>query len=129
MKRHNPFPVLKSYEAIYAHGVEVPPSARTIYVSGQIGVGSDGRLAEGGFEAQCRQAITNIEAVLSAAQMALDNIVKLTVFLTRREDLPLLRNIRASHLAVAPAVTVIIVAGLHDPDWLVEIEAVAAAQA
>ncbi|MCL6741898.1 RidA family protein [Sphingomonas sp. RB56-2] len=128
MKRHNPFPVLKSYEAIYAHGVEVPPAARTIHVSGQVGVGSDGRLAEGGFQAQCLQAIANIEAVLNSARMTLDNVVKVTVFLTQREDLSLLRDVRANHLAVAPAVTVIIVAGLHDPDWLVEIEAVAAAE-
>ena len=127
MKRHNPIPVLKSYETIYTHGVEVPPSGRTIYVSGQVGVGSDGRLAAGGFEAQCRQAIANIETVLASARMTLKNIVKVTVFLTRREDLPLLRNVRAKLLAVAPAVTVVIVAGLHDPDWLVEIEAVAAA--
>jgi len=34
---------------------------------------------------------------------------------------------RAERLAVAPAVTMLLVAGLHDPDWLVEIEAVAAA--
>jgi enamine deaminase RidA (YjgF/YER057c/UK114 family) len=34
---------------------------------------------------------------------------------------------RAAHLAVAPAVTMVLVAGLHDPEWLVEIEAVAAA--
>lgn len=128
MKRHNPIPVLKSYEAIYAHGVEVLPSARTIYVSGQVGVASDGRLADSGFEAQCRQAISNIGVVLESARITLDNVVKVTVFITRREDLQLLRNVRAKHLAVAPAVTVVIVAGLHDPDWLVEIEAVAAAE-
>ena len=127
MKRHNPIPVLPSYEAVYAHGVEVPASARTIHISGQVGVGGDGRLVEGGFEAQCRQAIANIEAVLASARMSLSDVVKVTVFLTRREDLPRLRDVRATYLAVAPAVTVVIVAGLHDPDWLVEIEAVAAA--
>jgi enamine deaminase RidA (YjgF/YER057c/UK114 family) len=129
MKRHNPIPVLKSYEAVYAHGVEVPASARTLHVSGQVGVGRDGRMAEGGFVAQCRQAIANIEAVLNSAQMTLNDIVKVTIYLARREDLPLLRNVRAAYLAVAPAVTVVIVAGLHDPNWLVEIEAVAAAGA
>jgi enamine deaminase RidA (YjgF/YER057c/UK114 family) len=128
MKRHNPIPILEAYEAIFAHGVEVPPSARTIFVSGQVGVSSDGRLADGGFEAQCRQAIANIGVVLESARMTLDNVIKVTIFITRREDLALLRNVRAAHLAVAPAVTVVIVAGLHDPDWLVEIEAVAAAQ-
>ena len=126
MKRHNPIHVLKSYETVYAHGVEVPASARTMHISGQVGVGSDGRLAEGGFEPQCRQAIANIETVLASAGMSLNDVVKVTVFLTRREDLSLLRDVRAAHLAVSPAVTVVIVAGLHHPDWLVEIEAVAA---
>ena len=67
MKRHNPIPVLKSYEAVYAHGVEVPASARILHVSGQVGVGRDGRTEEGGFVAQCQQAIANIEAVLNSA--------------------------------------------------------------
>jgi enamine deaminase RidA (YjgF/YER057c/UK114 family) len=127
MKRHNPFPVLSNYGAIYAHGVEVPAGSRTLHVSGQVGVDGDGRTVEGGFDAQCRQAIANLEAVLESAGMTLADIVKITVFLTRREDVPRLRDVRSELLAVAPAVTVVIVAGLHDPEWLVEIEAVAAA--
>jgi 2-iminobutanoate/2-iminopropanoate deaminase len=129
MKRHNPVPVLPAYEAVYAHGVEVPASARTLFVSGQVGVDHrDGRLAEGGFEAQCAQAIANVEAVLASAGMALTDIVKLTIYLTRREDIPRLRDVRAERLAVAPAVTMVLVAGLHHLDWLVEIEAVAATE-
>jgi len=128
MKRHNPVPILPAYEAVYAHGVEVPSAARTLYVSGQVGVDHrSGGLAEGGFDAQCVQAVANVEAVLASAGMALADLVKLTIFLTRREDIPHLRDIRAERLAVAPAVTMILVAGLHDPEWLVEIEAVAAA--
>ena len=126
MKRHNPVPVLPAYEAVFAHGVEMPAEARTLFVSGQVGVGPDGRTVEGGFEAQCAQAIANVEAVLASAGMALADIVKVTIFLTRREDVPRLRDIRAERLAVAPAVTMVLVAGLHDAEWLVEIEAVAA---
>jgi enamine deaminase RidA (YjgF/YER057c/UK114 family) len=127
MQRHNPVPILPAYEAVYAHGVEVPPAARTLYVSGQVGVDHrTGRLAEGGFDAQCGQAIDNVDAVLASAGMALSDIVKLTIYLTRREDIPKLRDIRAERLAVAPAVTMVLVAGLHAPEWLVEIEAVAA---
>ena len=129
MKRHNPVPVLPAYEAVYAHGVEVPAGARTLHVSGQVGVDHrDGRLAEGGFEAQCVQAIANVEAVLASAGKALADVVKLTIYLTRREDIPRLRDVRAERLAVAPAVTMVLVAGLHHPDWLVEIEAVAATE-
>ena len=127
MQRHNPFAVIAGYDSVYAHGVEVPAGARTLYVSGQAGVVDDERLIEGGFVPQCQQAIANIEAVLAAAGMGLTDVVKITAYLTRREDLPLLRQVRAEHLAVAPAVTVVLVAGLHDPEWLVEIEAVAAA--
>ena len=126
MKRHNPFAVIPGYDTVYAHGVEVPAAARTLYVSGQAGVRDDDQLVEGGFEPQCRQAIANIETVLAAAGMTLRDVVKINAYLTRREDLPLLRAVRAELLAVAPAVTVVLVAGLHDPDWLVEIEAVAA---
>lgn len=100
---------------------------RAIYVSGEVGVGSDGRLADGGFEAQCRQAISNIEVVLESARMTLDNVIKVTVFIIRREDLRPLQNVCATNLSVARAVIAVIVAGLHDPDWLVEIGAVAAA--
>jgi enamine deaminase RidA (YjgF/YER057c/UK114 family) len=127
MKRHNPFPVLGNYGAIYAHGVEVPAGARTLHVSGQVGIDSDGKTVEGGFDAQCRQAIANLERVLASADMTLADIVKITVYLTRREDLPRLRDVRTDRLAVAPAVTVVIVAGLHDPEWLVEVDAVATA--
>lgn len=124
MKRHNPFAVIAGCGAVYAHGVEVPAGARTLYVSGQVGVDGDERLVEGGF---VPQAIANIETVLASADMTLADVVKITAYLTRREDLPLLRDVRAEFLAVSPAVTVVLVAGLHDPDWLVEIEAIAAA--
>ena len=126
MKRHNPVPVLPAYEAVFAHGVEVPPGARTVYVSGQVGVDRQGRTVDGGFDAQCRQAIANVEAVLGSADMALTDIVKANIYLTRREDIARLRDVRAKRLAVAPAVTMLLVAGLHDPNWLVEIEVVAA---
>ena len=126
MKRHNPVPILPAYEAVFAHGVEVAAGARTLFVSGQVGVDRDGRTVAGGFEAQCRQAIANVEAVLASARMSLGDVVKVNIYLTRREDIPRLREVRAERLAVAPAVTMVLVAGLHDPEWLVEIEAVAA---
>lgn len=126
MKRHNPVPILPAYEAVFAHGVEVSRGARIVYVSGQVGVDQQGRTVDGGFEAQCRQAIANVETVLVSADMALIDIVKANIYLTRREDIAQLRELRAEGLAVAPAVTMVLVAGLHDPNWLVEIEVVAA---
>lgn len=48
MKRYNPVPVLPAYETVFAHGVEVPSGARTLYVSGQVGVDQQGRTVDGG---------------------------------------------------------------------------------
>jgi 2-iminobutanoate/2-iminopropanoate deaminase len=123
--RHNPMPVTAGFEAIYAHAVELPRGSRQLFVSGQIGVGSDGQVPES-FEAQFRLAIANLETVLAGAGMALANVAKLTFFLTRASDLKALGDIRRELLAIAPAVTTLVVAGLAAPNLLVEVEAVAA---
>lgn len=58
-------------------------SGRTIYVSGQLGLEPDtGELVSENFEGQVRQAFANLQAVIEAAGGTLDNIVKLTLFLT-----------------------------------------------
>jgi enamine deaminase RidA (YjgF/YER057c/UK114 family) len=73
------------------------------------------------------QAWRNVLAVVSAAGMTPDNLVKVTAYLTRPEDTALSREVRDTLLDGAqPASTLVIVAGLAHPDWLVEIEAVAA---
>jgi 2-iminobutanoate/2-iminopropanoate deaminase len=124
--RHNPVPIPESFKAIYSHAVEASKNSRLLFISGQVGVDDKDVLGEN-FEEQCITAIANLEKIVLAAKMSLENIVKVTFFLTRREDLPLLKNVRSRYLSVSPAVTVLIVAGLHDPSWLVEIEAVAVA--
>ena len=126
--RHNPFPVAPSFEAIYAHAVEVPASSRTCHVSGQIGRSADGRVPEG-FEDQFRLAIANLEEVLAAAGMQTRDLVKLTFYVTDASNLPALGNIRRELLAVSPAVTTLVVAGLAAEDLLVEVEAIAAVAA
>lgn len=124
--RHDPFPVAEPYHGIYAHGVETPAGARTLYVSGQVGVSPNGVLGDG-FEGQCRQAIENLLAVLKSAEMEADDIVKLGFFLTRPEDMDALVRIRKDVFdGVRPAITTVFVAGLVSPDWLVEVEAIAA---
>lgn len=125
--RHDPIPVQPPYHGIYAHGVETPPGARTVHVSGQIGVAPDGSLSPD-FHDQCRQALANVERVLGDAGMAYGDIVKLTFFLVRREDMQPLIEVRKEMLdGVRPAITTVYVAGLVSPDWLVEVEAVACA--
>lgn len=125
--RHDPFPVRPPFHGIYAHGVETPAGARVLHVSGQVGEPPEGKLANE-FHGQCEQALMNLEAVLRAADMAFADIVKLTFYLTRREDMAALVEVRKAMLdGVRPAITTVFVAGLVSPDWLVEVEAVACA--
>ncbi|MGB8315314.1 MAG: RidA family protein [Aestuariivirga sp.] len=112
----------------YSQGVEVPPTARWLYISGQIGVAPDGSVAKG-LEAQFIQAFENIGTVLAAAGMVKTDIVKLTIFVTEpgSETLGVYRRSRDLWMAGhAPAGTYLVVNGLASPDFLVEIEAVAA---
>ena len=128
-QRHDPFPVAEPYHGIYAHGVETPAGARSLYVSGQVGVAPGGGLAPD-FEGQCRQALANLQAVLRAAGMGVTDIVRMSFFLTRREDMAALVKVRKELLdGVRPAITTVFVAGLVSPDWLVEVEATACAAA
>ncbi len=125
--RHDPYPVRKPFHGIYAHGVETRAGARILHVSGQVGATPKGDLPTD-FQGQCRQAITNLQSVLQEANMELDDIVKLSFLLVRREDMDDLVEVRKEMLyGVRPAITTFFVAGLVSPDWLVEVEAVACA--
>lgn len=110
----------------YAQAVEVRGASRVVYVSGQVPLDRDGRLPDG-FAAQCRQAWANVVAQLAAADMTVANLIKVTTFLSDRRHAAENRAIRSEVLAGhTPALTVI-VTGIFDEAWLVEIEAIAAA--
>ncbi|MEM8858767.1 MAG: RidA family protein [Chloroflexota bacterium] len=81
------------------------------------------------FQGQCKQAILNLEAVLKEANMTLKDIVKMSFFLVRPEDMEGLVEVRKAMLdGVRPAITTLFVAGLVSSDWLVEVKAVASAE-
>lgn len=110
----------------YPQAVEVSGATRWLHLSGQIPVAPDGSLSAD-FTEQCRQCWANIETQLHAADMTLDNLVKVTTFLSDRRYADQNRAVRLEMLeGRQPALTVIIT-GIFDEDWLVEIEAVAAA--
>jgi enamine deaminase RidA (YjgF/YER057c/UK114 family) len=111
----------------YSHGVLADPGLRWLHVSGQVGSAPDGTVPDG-TEAQMRQAWANALAVLAAAGMGPDDIVKVNVFLTRPEDVPLYRAVRDEALeGRRPASTLLVVAALASPRLRVEVELVAAA--
>ena len=122
---HKPASVAPPFSS-YSHGVEAPAGVRWLHISGQVGVRPDGSLAVGPRE-QLEQTWRNLLAVLEGAGMGPRDLVKVTAFLTRPDEVPLYRETRDAVLKGAePASTLLIVAGLAHPDWLVEIEAVAA---
>src|SRR5204862_7813359 len=111
----------------YSLGAEVPPGARVLYVSGQVGLDSKGKL-QPTFEKQAVQAWKNIGQVLKAAGMGYRDIVKLTSFITDGRYVAANRAARDQFITSDPypASTLLVVQGLADPAMLVEIEVVAA---
>ena len=109
----------------YSHALEVPPGWRLLFVSGQIPEALDGSVPTG-FEAQCHAAWANVLAALSAAGLGPEHLVKVTTYLTDREQAEANGAVRRSYLGAArPALTVVVAQTLCAP-WLLEIEAIAA---
>ncbi len=114
-------------QGAYSHSVEVPAGAGLVFVSGQVPTGLDG-MAPATLAEQADQAFANLVAVLAARRVSPDAIVKLTTFLTEPDTARVTSQARARHLGShRPASTVIRVAGLIDPAWKIEVEAVALA--
>jgi 2-iminobutanoate/2-iminopropanoate deaminase len=109
----------------YSQAVEVANAARTLYVSGQIPVSWEG-VVPTTFREQCLLAWKNVEAQLRQADMTFDNLIKVTTFLSDRRFGVENGQVRREMLGDrSPALTVI-VAGIFDEAWLLEIEAIAA---
>jgi len=110
----------------YAQVVEVSGATRFAHVSGQVPATRDGAVPES-FADQSRLIWKNIEAQLAEVGMTLDNLVKVTTFLSDRKYNLENRAIRNEIMGERkPAITVII-CGIFDEAWLLEIEVVAAA--
>ena len=109
----------------YSQGVLSEGPGSWLHIAGQIGVDREGGLQEG-FEAQARQAWTNLVAVLAAANMDAYHLVKVTTYLVDGADMARLGPIRTGFLGNArPASTLVVVKALARPEWLIEVEATA----
>ncbi len=123
---NNP-PGVREPAARYSHAVTVENPARRLVISGQVGMDLDGSVPSSG-EAQVAQVFHNLRAILKAHGMDFSNVVKTTAFITDRTLLSAYRAARDATFAEhAPASTLLIVSGLADPRFMVEIEAEAVA--
>ena len=110
----------------YTQAVEMTGATRTLYVSGQVGVAADGRVPEDA-ETQSLLAWRNLQAQLRAAGMGIENLVKITTIVRDQADIAAVRAGRAAVLGTHRPASTLIIGGLSDPAWKVEVEAVAVA--
>jgi enamine deaminase RidA (YjgF/YER057c/UK114 family) len=116
----------------YSQIVDVS-AARIIFISGQTALDRDGNVVgKHDFAAQAEQVFSNLAMALEARGCTTANLVKLTVFLTDMDNLASYREARNRFFATvappaAPAVTLVEVSKLYGADFMIEIEAIAAA--
>ncbi len=115
----------------YSQVVEVKAS-RLIFIAGQTATDQDGELVgKNDFSAQAAQVFRNLNIALRSVGATAGNLVKLTVFLRNMNNLSAYREERNRFFETvappaAPAVTLVEVSRLYGPDFMIEIEAIAA---
>lgn len=113
----------------FSHAALATGATRHLHLSGQVGTSLDGKIADG-LEAQLDAAFANVAAGLAEAGMTKANLMKLVVYLTSAapDAVATYRARRDVWIGEAspPAATLLVVAGLANPAWLVEVDAYAA---
>lgn len=112
----------------YSQVVEVNGLHRLVFVAGQTGVDASGKTAQG-FRAQATQAFENIKTALVSLGGSMDNVVRLTTYMTDIEqNADAYREVRASFFtdrSTLPASTLLQITRLANPTFLIEVEATA----
>ena len=126
VKRSNP-PTL-SKPTGYTHIVEVHGPGKTIYISGQIALDKDGTVVGANdMRAQAEQVFKNVEAALAAAGAKLTDVVKMNTFATDLTQIQAYRDVRTRFFGdVTPASTLVQVVHLARPEYMLEVEVIAA---
>lgn len=107
----------------FAPGIQV---GELLFVSGQVAQDNDGNVAGlGDCEAQARQVMSRILTIVEGAGASMEDVVKITTFLTDLNNYPAFNKVRSETFPSSPpASSTVIVAGLVRPEFLVEVEAV-----
>jgi len=108
----------------YSHASKV---GDTLYIAGQIAQDVDGKLVgRGDFEVQVRQVYENLKNIVQEAGGTLQNIVKMTTFLTHFSYIDTYRSVRNQFFPEpCPPNTLLIIESLALPDYMIEVEAIA----
>jgi 2-iminobutanoate/2-iminopropanoate deaminase len=110
----------------FSSGVEAP-SGRTVYVSGQVSMDAEGNVVgEGDITAQTEAVLEHVKTVVEEAGGGMEDIVKLTVFITDMRLYDEIHEVRRRYFEEPfPASSMVEVSALIDPRLLIEIEAIA----
>ena len=109
-----------------AHGVEVPAGGRLMFTNGQVGTKPDGSTPETTAD-QAAVVFGRLKAVLEAANMALNDVVRFDVYLTDQADVKTFVEVRDRFMGDhKPGATLLVIKGLARPELKIEVEAVAA---
>jgi 2-iminobutanoate/2-iminopropanoate deaminase len=110
----------------YSDAVEIPAGARWLVTSGTPGLALDGTLPDG-IAAQSELAWRHIVMMLEHAGMTINDMVKMTHYLTKESDIAEYVQVRSRFIGDArPASVLMVIPGLVRPGFLVEIEVLAA---
>ena len=102
-------------------------SGRLVFVAGQVAIDSAGKtVGVGDIRAQTRKVLDNVREVLRAGGATMDDVVKVTVFLTDMAQIAGVQEVRPDFFQPPyPASTLVEVSQLVNPEWMIEIEAIA----
>lgn len=120
-------------QGLYSHATIVPGGS-TVYIAGQLAVARSGSVVgRHDFEAQMRQVFVNLQLVLEGLGLTFNHVIKFTTYLVHAQDIETFMHVRATLFPALfgghqyPPNTLLVVDRLVKEDFLIEVEAIAAA--
>ncbi len=118
---------LRTPPGVFSHATAIEAQGRLVFISGMTARRADGSIAGiGDIEAQTRQVCENIKAAVEAAGGSMDDICRVDVYVRNIEQFAEIHKVRKEYFnAPVPASTMVEVAKMVSPDYLIEISAIA----
>ena len=127
ISRINPEGISKPFSS-YSHVVTAEGAQKLVFCAGQVAADVDGKvLPPDDFDAQAKMVMANLTKALAAGGAKLSDVTKITIYLCNPHDVPKARGLLQTYFeGHPPGSTLCILRGLANPNFLLEIEAIAA---
>lgn len=113
----------------FTQAILVSGAHKTLYIGGQNAMNENGEtIGKGDLAAQTTQALKNVGVILASAGASLENVVRWTIYVVQDQAVELGFQAFMQEWGARPnpaTISVVYVAGLVNPEWLVEVEAIA----